>query len=83
MKKTNDELRKSICAGLRMADRRTLKMIDALLTEYYSADDGEDDEELLKELNRVSDAVATGEMKTYAAEDAVEYVRKNRRKNKR
>lgn len=80
---TNQELRKSICDSLKLADRRTLKMIKALMVEYHAPDDGEDEEELFAELERRSKAIESGIEKTYAAEDAVEYIRKNRKKRKK
>lgn len=63
MKKTNEELRKSICAGLKMADRRTLKMIAAVLQEYFAPEDEEDLTDLYAELGKRRTAYKTGKDK--------------------
>lgn len=77
---TNEELRKSICTSLKMADRRTLKMIQAFLEQYYAPDDGEDEKELYAELEKTRKAIESGKSQLYAAEDVVEYIRSKRKK---
>ena len=78
---TNEELRKSICASLKMADRRTLKMIKALVEEYYAPDDEEDENSLYEKLEKRSKAYRSGKMKTIAVADAiVKYRTKNKKK---
>lgn len=67
---TNEELRKSICASLKLADRRTLKMIKALLVEYYAPDDDEDEKELTDELQRRSAAIKSGKSKLLSVEES-------------
>lgn len=80
---TSEELRKAICSGAKIADRRTLKMVYAVLSEALAPEDGIEENELYEELERRSRAIESGIEKTYAAEDAVEYIRKNRKKRKK
>lgn len=79
---TNEELRKSICDGLKMADRKTLKMFKAMLEEYNAPDDNEDAEELMQELRRRTAAIKAGKSKLLTVEESrAEYEkRKSRRK---
>lgn len=80
---TNEELRKSICASLKMADRRTLKMIKALMVEYYSPDDGEDEQELMEELRRRSAAIKAGKSKLLTVEESRAAYEKRKAKRKK
>lgn len=80
---TNDELRKSICDSLKQADRRTLKIIKALLREYYTPDAGEGDKgesELMQELNRRVDAYKTGQSKHLTFEEVKARYQKRKKK---
>ncbi len=52
-----------------MADRRTLKMINALIVEYHAPADGEDEKELYAELEKRSKAYKTGKTKLLTVED--------------
>ena len=65
-----------------MADRRTLKMIKALMDVHISHDDLEDEKELLRELKKRSAKVKSGESKLLTLEEsrAAYEVRKAKRK---
>lgn len=74
---TNEELRKSICGSLKMADRRTLKMIQAMLTEYFALEEGADEKELYEELDRRRKAYKSGKDKILTvAEVKVRYLKR-------
>lgn len=79
---TNEELRKSICDSLKLADRRTLKMIKAMLSEYYAPDDteAEDADELYAELEKRSKAYKTDRTTLLTVEDVKRNYLKRKKK---
>lgn len=82
---TTKELRNRIQPGLKIVDRRTLKMIDAILWEALAPDDGIEEKELLQELKRQEKALRKGKLKTYTIEEVRKRFenRQRRRSNKR
>ncbi len=80
---TNEELRKSICNGLKMVDRRTLKMFKSMLEEYNAPDDNEDAEELMQELRKRTAAIQAGKSKLLTVEESrAEYEKRKTRRKK-
>lgn len=66
----NEELRKSITKGLKIVDRRTLKMINAILWESLAPDDTEDENDLYEELAKRSKAHKSGKSLPLTVEEA-------------
>lgn len=77
---TNQELRKSICDSLKLADRRTLKMIKAMLSEYNAPDDEKEDNALMQELDRRVKAYRTGKSKLLTFEEVKAKYQKRKKK---
>jgi len=73
-------LRKAICNQLKEVDTGTLRMIHAMLKEYSAP--VENDDELFEQMERISEAHKSGASPGYAAEEAIEYVRRNRKKSR-
>jgi hypothetical protein len=76
-------LRKEICSGLKLVDRRTLKMIKALLVEALAPEDDIEEQELYKELNKRSAAVKAGHSKLLTVEESRAAYEKRKAKRKK
>lgn len=74
---TNEELRKKINDQLKTMDRITLKMIHVMIKEFSMPI--EEDDELFRELERISKNHRSGKSPSFTVAEAIEYVRKNRK----
>ncbi len=71
---TTAELRKAIIQGLKIVDRRTLKMIYSILWESIAPDDGVEEKELKAELRKIAKAYKSAKSKSLSvAEPVVAY----------